>query len=175
MTQTVGCLTEEGSIGSSVQCPSSPIPSFCMPWPPIPATDSRGRDSSRQSLKRCRWTGRVVSFLLSPGEALNSRAVSSPLFTSHRDWEISGKIYRWGGEKRQVMSFLSVLPDLPNTNSTPSLLLLTNPSRFCVPRGPLTTLPRCVDPVFICSKVILIEQEWCGSRSLCAQGEDVNE
>lgn len=124
MTQTLSCLTEKGFIGSR----SSDVPLvlsqfFQMPWPPIPATDSRGRDSNRQSLKRCRWTGRVVSFLFSPGETLNSRAVSSPLFTSHRDCEISGKIYGAGREKGQVMSFLSVLPNLPITNSKCSLLL----------------------------------------------------
>lgn len=90
-------------------CPFSsfPLASSHFPlvlWPPIPVTDSRGRDSSRQSLKRCRWTGRVFSFLRSAGETLNSRAVSSPLFTSQRDCEMSGNIYGVEGYRRQCHS-----------------------------------------------------------------------
>lgn len=89
-----------------------------MLWPPIPITDSRGRDSNRQSLKRCRWTGRVFSFLRSPGEILDSRAASSPLFTSQRDCEMSGNICRAeegreGSVTDQAPGSLLALPTSP--------------------------------------------------------------
>lgn len=98
----MGRAIEKGSSRNmSLLCPfeSFSLASSHSPlvlWLPILVTDSRGRDSNRQSLKRCRWTGRVFSFLRSPGERLNSRAVSSPLFTSQRDCEMSGNIYSVG-------------------------------------------------------------------------------
>lgn len=126
--------TEKGSCRNmTFLCPfqSLPLASSHFPlvlWPLILVTDSRGRDSNRQSLKRCRWTGRVFSFLRSPGEMLNSRAISSPLFTSQRDCEMSGNICRARKRKKTVSQTGKawVLP------ASPSLFLispsLTTPS-----------------------------------------------
>jgi hypothetical protein len=125
-----------------------------VPWSPIPATYSRGRDSNRQSLKRCRWTGRVFNFLRSPGETLNSRAVSSPLFTNQRDCEMSGNIYvieREGSVTNSTsMSFLLVLSSLPAISSRSALLFKTHPCRLFLSEPSDYTF-HWVVPTFTCS------------------------
>lgn len=159
MTQTVGCLTEEGSISSSV--PLALSHSFVCPGLPSQpltlgvgtAADSHWRDAG--GLDEWSISSSALGRYWTQGP---SAPHSSPAIETGKSAEKS----IGGREKRQVMSFLSVLPDLPNTNSRSSLLLLTNPSRFCVPWGHLTTLHWCVNPV------ILIEWGWCGSRCLCA-------
>lgn len=131
-------------------CPSQsfPLASSHLPpalRPPTPGTDSRGRDSSRQSLKRCRCTGRVFSFLRSPGEALNSRAVSSPLFTSQRDCEMSGNISRAGGDRAGGVT------DRTSERLPLSPALLATPLPHKVPRGqsPLPRPPSCSSPIHV--------------------------
>lgn len=58
-------------------------------------------DSSRQSLNRWRYTGLVGNLSFDPEMLIVwvSTSRSSPCFTSQRDWEIRGKIYK---ERKQA-------------------------------------------------------------------------
>lgn len=99
----------------------------------------------------------MFSFLRSPGERLNSRAVSSPLFTSQRDCEMSGNIYSVGktgkalsqtGQARACLG--PALPTMPllmsSTTDTHVFHILRpahNPSAETAPLGaylPLSVL-----------------------------------
>lgn len=64
---------------------------------PLTPTHSFLRDSSRQSLKRWRYTALLDSFSLAGGAVgRGANSTSSPCRTSQRACEISGKIWREG-------------------------------------------------------------------------------